>query len=65
MEFKKHNLEWFISRIKKRVYRTESTCKCNICKTVEELGLIIYDELHAKYLFDCQNELELYYFDNK
>lgn len=59
----KNNLQWFKDRVGKRVYRTDSTCQCDICKKVGEIGLIISDDLHANYLFDCQNELDLYYFD--
>jgi hypothetical protein len=61
----KHNLEWYKERIGKRVYRTESSCQCEVCKKVGEIGLIISDNLHAQYLYDCQNELDLYYFDEK
>ena len=61
----KHNLKWYKDRIGKRVYRTESQCKCDVCTKVGEVGLIIADELHAQYLYDCQNELYLYYFDEK
>lgn len=58
-------LNWFKERIGKRVYRTKSTCTCEICKNVFENGLIISDELHAHYLYDCQNELRLVYEDKK
>ena len=60
---KKHKLDWYKKRIGKKVYRTSSPCDCIICKKIEEVGLNILDELHAIYLFDCQNELDLYYFD--
>lgn len=59
----KHNLEWFKERIGQKVYRTESQCKCEVCASVFKNGLFISDDLHANYLFDCQNELDLYYFD--
>ena len=59
----KHNLDWYKDRVGKRVYRTASTCPCEICKSVEDVGLVIADELHANYLYDCQNDLNLYYFD--
>ena len=59
----KHNLDWFRERIGKRVYRTEADCRCEICKKVGEIGLIVNDRLHAQYLYDCQNELDLYYLD--
>jgi hypothetical protein len=61
----KHDIQWYKDRIGKRVYRTESTCKCSICARVFEVGLIITGELHAHYLFDCQNEMGLFYFDKK
>jgi len=65
MNLERQKLQWYIDRIGKRVYRTEASCKCNVCKKVGEIGLIITDELHAQYLFDCQNELGLFYFDEK
>ena len=60
---KQHKLEWYKKRIGKKVYRTAFTCPCEVCEKVEEVGLYIADIMHANYLFDCQNELELYYFD--
>lgn len=60
----KHNKQWYQDRIGKRVYRTEASCQCDVCKKIGEVGLVIDDELHAQYLYDCQNELDLYYFDN-
>ena len=61
----KNKIEWYIDRIGKRVYRTKAKCDCIVCETIGEVGLIITDELHAQYLFDCQNELGLFYFDEK
>ena len=61
----KHELDWFKQRIGKRVFRTESSCKCDICNKVYENGLIVMDEYHADYLFYCQNQLDLFYFDEK
>lgn len=65
MTNQKHNQEWFISRVGKRVFRTESSCQCDVCKEVGKFGLVIADEFHAKYLYDCQNELNLYYFEQE
>ncbi len=47
---------WFIARIGKRVYRNKTTCKCGICKTVGENGLIITDEMHADYLHMIESD---------
>ena len=58
-----HPLEWFIERIGKRVYRTKSSCPCPSCASVGVRGLIIFNEMHADYLFTIQNETELTYFD--
>ncbi len=60
-----HDLDWFKERIGKKVYRTESKCPCEICKKIGKIGLYIADNLHANYLYDCQNELDLFYFDKK
>lgn len=61
----KHEKSWFQARVGKRVFRTEASCQCEVCKTVGRVGLVIADEFHAQYLFDCQNELGLYYFDEQ
>jgi hypothetical protein len=61
----KHNKQWFYDRVGKRVYRTQSNCLCEICQAVYHKGLVIADELHASYLYDCQNELDLFYSDTK
>lgn len=60
---RKHNLDWYKKRVGKRVYRTKASCQCEICNKIGEVGLIIDDDFHAQYLHDCQNELNLYYFD--
>jgi|GEM_PF-3102140 len=57
--------QWFIDRIGQRVYRTRGTCLCSTCKDVAENGLVIADKTHACYLFDCENELGVNYFDTK
>ncbi len=59
-----HDKQWFIDRIGKRVYRENNICKCKVCVNVHEHGLIITDEQHAIYLYDCQ-ELDLIYYDKK
>lgn len=61
----KKNLEWFKQRIGKRVYRKHNFCKCGVCLNVWEHGLIINDEMHAHYLFMCESEMDLNYFDNE
>lgn len=65
MKHTKKSLQWFKDRIGKKVFRTISFCKCEICKNVFEKGVVILDNDHAQYLFDCQNEFDLYYFDKK
>lgn len=49
-------LSFFISRIGKRIYRDEDTCKCPTCADVVENGLIVADEDHADYIFNIQND---------
>ena len=61
----KHNIEWFKERIGKKVYRTKGQCNCMVCYNVFMNGLYISDEFHVNYLYDCQNDLDLYYFDEK
>ena len=61
----KHSKQWFIDRIRQRIFRTEASCKCPVCVDVGMNGLVIYDEMHADYLYHCQHELDLYYFDKQ
>lgn len=57
-------LQWFKSRIGKRVYRNYS-CHCPTCHYAFWHGIIIEDDLHATYLRDCEADLELHYADSK
>jgi hypothetical protein len=59
----KHDKQWFIDRIGKRVYRDKNTCHCEICKEVFEKGVIIEKEWHAIYIYNLQNELQYTYSD--
>jgi hypothetical protein len=61
----KKNLEWFKQRIGKRVYRKHNFCKCESCLNTWKEGLIIRDETHADYLFMCECEMDLNYFDKE
>jgi hypothetical protein len=56
-------LEWFKQRIGKKVYRKHNFCKCNSCLNVWENGIVIKDEMHADYLFMCEAEMNLNYFE--
>jgi hypothetical protein len=55
-----HNLEWFTSRIGKRIYRNAIVDKkikkecCPTCMKVAREGLIVMDKMHAEYLFDTE-----------
>lgn len=57
--------DWFTERIGTKVYRDDNGCDCPVCKTIERVGLIIHDELHAQYLYDCQNDMGINYYDTK
>lgn len=48
--------KWFLSKIGSTVYRTETKCKCKICKHGYEKGVYIVDDFHARYLFDAELE---------
>ena len=66
----RHTLKWFKNRISKKVYRDYDGCDCAACKDVVENGLIIADEIQARYMFDIQNDYayegtELNYRDKK
>jgi hypothetical protein len=60
-----NDLKWFKDRVGKRIYRENNICDCGLCKGVHVNGLVITDELHAQYLFDCQNELGLKYYEKE
>ena len=64
MEGWKIRLQWFKDRIGKRIYRDSVNCKCEVCNNVGAHGLIIIDESHAHYLFDCEEEPGIRYRDN-
>lgn len=48
------DLQWFIDRIGKRVYRNTWTCQCPTCVDVARRWLIIANEMHASYLCDVE-----------
>ncbi len=61
--------KWFTDRIGKRVYRNKTSCKCGICVSGYEKGVMVNDEMHASYLCDVEAEYSmdsdvLKYFDN-
>lgn len=69
---KQHTKQWFRNRIGKRIFRDATSCRCQSCKDVVENGLIIFDGsehgnkyMHADYVFDCQNEMLIFYRDKK
>ena len=62
-KLQKHDLDWFNQRIGYRVYRTNGGCQCEACTKVYKHGIVIYDIIQAKVLFDAQNDLGLFYFD--
>ena len=63
MEEWEKRLQWFKDRIGKRIYRYDVSCECEVCKAVGAHGLIIADDMHAHYLFDCEAELGIVYRD--
>lgn len=61
-KLQKHDHEWFKQRIGYRVYRTneESNQESN---GEYKYGIVIYDIIQSRVLFDTQNDLGLFYFD--
>lgn len=49
-------LKWFKNRIGTRIYRDDNDCGCGSCRAVLEEGLLVFDEFHATYLYDTQND---------
>jgi len=56
--------DWFMERIGTKIYRDDNGCDCQVCKMVERYGLIIHDEMHAQYLYDCHTEMGINYYDS-
>jgi hypothetical protein len=61
----RNSKDWFVERIGERIYRDSNGCDCSVCKSIEIHGLVIHDELHAQYLYDCQNEIGINYYETK
>jgi hypothetical protein len=55
--------QWFLDRIGQRIYRENNFCNCEICVDIWKNGLIVLDDFHARYLFDCQSEVNLVYIE--
>jgi len=59
----KYSLDWFIDRIGKRIYRKETSCKCDTCREVYENGIVVHDDDHAYHLELVQHELNIDYYN--
>lgn len=55
--------KWFKERVGKRLFRTRENGNEHEPSVYVD-GLIVFDEFQAQYLFDCENELKLKYFDS-
>lgn len=64
-----HDLQRFIDRIWKRIYRKNYCFKhlktCKDCSTQKESWFIITDESHAFWLLDAQNEIGYIYHETQ
>lgn len=60
-----HDLQRFIDRIWKRIYRDATTCKCETCEDVTRNWLIIDDYSHAQYLHCVSREYPIEYYSSK
>lgn len=45
-----HDIQRFIDRIGKRIYRDETTCPCKDCNIVAKEWIIVHNKEHAMYL---------------
>lgn len=52
-----NRLNWFKSRVGKRIYRSKGSCTCELCKEVHKHGIIVEDETHAQYLCDVEGDM--------
>ena len=62
---KEHSQQWFLDRIGKRIYRNKTTCKCKCCARVFREGLIVDNEQHAFYLYSCEGEMDISYYEKE
>ena len=56
-------LEFFTSRIGRKIYRRENGCACADCAHTMQHGLKVWSAEHAKYLHMVSNEEGLRYQD--
>lgn len=59
--------KWFIDRVGKVIWRNKTTCKCGVCESVYQNGLLLSDEGHAMYVYTVESDLggTLKYFETK
>jgi len=67
---KYHTLKWFINRIGKRIYRRPQSCSCKECQSnyVDITDMSKHGcrkKFHAQYIYDCQNCLQIEYFNSE
>lgn len=60
-----HDLQRFIDRIGKRIYRDATTCWCDDCEIITKAWLVIFNENHAKHLHSVSCDYPIEYRDNK
>lgn len=63
-------LDWFKTRVGRKIYRDPSGCSCGDCAHIVECGLIIHNKDHAQYLYEMQGNyaregIKLNYRDKK
>ena len=58
------DLDWFLSRIGKRVYRSKPSCSCRECVYLYKNGQIVMNEVRAKAMWKRENLLVCKYFDS-
>jgi hypothetical protein len=70
LEYYKYLLNKKPWSINLQIDRNETSCQCGVCKNVFENGLVVEDNFHADYLYDCEGEFTaegfpIRYFDSK
>lgn len=58
-----NDLQRFIERIGKRIYRDETNCHCESCEEVTKNWMIVFDEIHAKDLHSVSWDYHIEYRD--
>jgi hypothetical protein len=56
---KNERMSWFLKRVGKRIFRSETSCSCEMCSHVRQRGLVVVNGIHADYLCNIEAEYNI------